>query len=170
GNLKIALASDPIDPLGINIEQVGGAAITEGQKPSANSFPVVIANDQSAVPASQSGTWNLNNISGTVSLPTGAATSALQTTGNTSLATIAANTPALGQALAAGSVPVVLTAAQITTLTPLSTVTVTQGTGTNLHIVCDSGCSGSGGTSATFGATFPTVGTPVGFSQGGNFV
>ena len=33
--------------------------------------------------------FNINNISGTISLPTGAATSALQTTGNTSLATIA---------------------------------------------------------------------------------
>jgi hypothetical protein len=36
----------------------------------------------------QSGTWNLNNISGTVSLPTGAATSANQTTANTSLSSI----------------------------------------------------------------------------------
>lgn len=51
-----------------------------------------------ALPASQSGTWNVNNVSGTVSLPTGASTSANQTTmitnqgtGNTSLATIAAN-------------------------------------------------------------------------------
>ncbi len=36
---------------------------------------------------------------------------------------IDAKTPALGQALAAASVPVVLTAAQLTTLTPVSTVT-----------------------------------------------
>ncbi len=71
-------------------------------------------------------------------LPTGAATSALQTTGNTSLATIATNTPALGQALAAGSVPVVLPAAQITTLTPPTSVTVTQATGSNLHVDVDS--------------------------------
>lgn len=34
-------------------------------------------------------TNNINNVAGTVSLPTGASTSALQTTGNTSLATIA---------------------------------------------------------------------------------
>ena len=61
-------------------------------------------------------------------LPTGAATSALQTTGNTSLSSIDTKTPALGQALAAASVPVVLTAAQLTTLTPLSTVAVTQST------------------------------------------
>jgi hypothetical protein len=38
--------------------------------------------------ATQSGTWNIANISGTVSLPTGASTSALQTTGNNSLASI----------------------------------------------------------------------------------
>lgn len=35
--------------------------------------------------ATQSGTWNITNVSGTVSLPTGAATSALQTTMNTTL-------------------------------------------------------------------------------------
>jgi hypothetical protein len=49
-----------------------------GQKAMAGSAPVVIASDQSAIPASQSGTWNVNNIAGTVSLPTGAATSAKQ--------------------------------------------------------------------------------------------
>jgi hypothetical protein len=70
---------------------VGGAAITLGQKTSAASIPVTIASDQTAVPVSQSGTWNITNISGTVSLPTGASTSALQTTGNTSLASILAN-------------------------------------------------------------------------------
>ena len=41
------------------------------------------------VAATQSGVWNITDISGTVSLPTGASTAALQTTGNTSLATIA---------------------------------------------------------------------------------
>lgn len=121
-------------------------------------------------PASQSGTWNINNVSGTVSLPTGAATestlsslngkvttvntgavvvassalpsgastSALQTSGNASLTSIDGKTPALGQALAASSVPVVLTAAQLSTLTPLSTVVVTQPTGSNLHVSVDS--------------------------------
>lgn len=46
----------------------------------------------------------------------------------TDLDTLVANSPALGQALAAGSVPVVLTASQLTTLTPLSTIAVTQST------------------------------------------
>jgi len=50
----------------------------DGQATMANSIPVVLASDQSAVPASQSGTWNINDISGTISLPTGAATAANQ--------------------------------------------------------------------------------------------
>ena len=64
----------------------------------------------------------------------------------------------LGQQLAAASIPVILPSATITTLTPptaaaigtavaadLTTITVTQATGTNLHTVCDSGCSSSAG-------------------------
>ena len=47
-----------------------------------------LASGTDSVAAVQSGTWNINNITGTVSLPTGASTSALQTTGNTSLASI----------------------------------------------------------------------------------
>ena len=70
--------------------------------------------------ATQSGTWNITNISGTVSLPTGASTSALQTTGNTSLSNIDSKTPALGQALAAASSPVVLPSAMVTDLKSVS--------------------------------------------------
>lgn len=51
---------------------------------------------------SQSGTWNLNNISGTISLPTGASTAANQTTANTSLSSIDGKLPAL----VSGRVPV----------------------------------------------------------------
>jgi hypothetical protein len=45
-------------------------------------------------------------------LPAGAATDALQTTGNTSLASIDSKTPPLGQAVSAASVPVVLASDQ----------------------------------------------------------
>lgn len=45
------------------------------------------------VSANQSGTWDINNISGTVSLPTGAATSANQTTTNNHLAALNSLTP-----------------------------------------------------------------------------
>jgi len=54
---------------------------------------------------------------------TSIATSALQTTGNSSLSSIDAKIPVLGQALAAASVPMVLTAAQLITLTPPAAIT-----------------------------------------------
>jgi hypothetical protein len=78
--------------------------------------------------STQSGTWNINNISGSISLPALAATSTLQTSGNASLTSIDNKTPALGQAIASASVPVVLTTAQLTTITPLSTITANLGT------------------------------------------
>lgn len=48
----------------------------------------VITDTGSVSSVSQAGTWNITNVSGTVSLPTGASTAALQTTGNTTLSTI----------------------------------------------------------------------------------
>lgn len=53
----------------------------------------------------------------------GLATSGKQDTGNTSLGSIDTKTPALGQAVSGSSVPVVLPAAQITTLTPPAAIT-----------------------------------------------
>lgn len=85
----------------------------EGSEPT-----LVTTVDRFPVAAAQNGIWNVVISSGTISLPTGAATDALQTAGNASLASIDLKIPALGQALAAASVPVVLTAAQLTTLTP----------------------------------------------------
>lgn len=58
--------------------------------------------------STQSGTWSITNISGTISLPTGAATSANQSTANTSLNSIDAKTPALGPTTAANSTPITL--------------------------------------------------------------
>lgn len=91
-----------------------------GQETMANSLPVVLASDQSAIPvtdngssltvdgtvaATQSGTWNINNISGTVSLPTGAAT-------ETTLSALNTKVPAQGQAAMTASLPVVLASDQ----------------------------------------------------------
>lgn len=57
----------------------------------------------------QSGTWNIGDITGTISLPTGAATAANQSTANSSLSSIDAGVPvSLGQATMANSMPVVL--------------------------------------------------------------
>jgi hypothetical protein len=54
----------------------GKLPLTLGQKIAAESMSVTIASDQSDIDVSQAGTWNLNNITGTISLPTGAATEA----------------------------------------------------------------------------------------------
>lgn len=62
--------------LDVNLTEVGGSAIALGQTTMAASIPVAIASNQTAMPVSQSGTWNINNISGTISLPTGATTEA----------------------------------------------------------------------------------------------
>ncbi len=88
-------------------------------------------------------------------LPTGAATAARQDTGNASLSSIDAKLPSLGQALAAASVPVVLTAAQISALTPLSTVAATQsGTWT---VGLSAGTNGIGKLTANSGVTIGAV-------------
>lgn len=71
-----------------------------------------LSSGSDSVAATQSGTWNINNVSGTVSLPTGASTSALQTSGNASLTSIDSKTPALGQTTMAGSSPVVIASNQ----------------------------------------------------------
>lgn len=67
---------------------------------SGDSLQVSVQNATLAV--TQSGNFNITNISGTVSLPTGASTATLQTTGNTSLNSIDTKTPALS----GGRVPV----------------------------------------------------------------
>lgn len=112
-------------PLAADLGNVSATNVTVSSAlPSGSNTIGSIANTTFA--ATQSGTWDLTNISGTVSLPTGAATSANQATANTSLSSIDGKTPTLGQALASASVPVVLPASQIATLTPLSTVGISS--------------------------------------------
>lgn len=114
---------------------------------TADIFAVSTAGYTSGAYAHQAGTWNVTNVSGTVSLPTGASTSALQTTGNSSLSSIDTKTPALGQAVMASSRPVVIASNQsavpvsgtVTANAGTGNFTVTQATGTNLHTVVDSG-------------------------------
>lgn len=129
----------------VNISAIGtnGAPIPDdsilvaGENPSGNLQPLQTDADGSLLIAEADPTIARHVIVDSSALPLGASTSALQTSGNASLTSIDGKTPALGQALAAASVPVVLTAAQISTLTPLTSVTVTQATGTNLHAVID---------------------------------
>lgn len=108
------------------LQDNAGTAITVGQKTMVNSVPVTIASDQTVFPVSQSGTWNITNISGTVSLPTGAATSANQLTEITSLqlidnpiGSVAAGTAGVSSFLTGGvfntSLPTVTNGQQVAT-------------------------------------------------------
>lgn len=78
-----------VTPSGSLTIALGDITGVDGQATMANSLPVVIASDQTVIPindnggsitvdgtvaATQSGTWNINNITGTITLPTGAAT------------------------------------------------------------------------------------------------
>lgn len=71
-----------------NVTQFGSNNVVTGTGASGLGIPRFTVSNDSNILASQSGTWNITNVSGTVSLPTGASTSALQTTGNTTLSTI----------------------------------------------------------------------------------
>lgn len=92
-----------VNPSGSLTVALGDITGVVGQTTMANSLPVAIASNQSAIPVTQSGTWNITNISGTVSLPTGAATEATLsslngkvTACNTGAVTISASLPAGG--------------------------------------------------------------------------
>jgi hypothetical protein len=114
---------------------------TIGTKASADSLSVVLASDQAAI--------DVNNIAGTISLPTGAATAARQDTAfiqleaienavanngtilssldgkdfatQTTLDAINTKTPSLGQAADAGSTPVTLSTLQASNLADVDT-------------------------------------------------
>lgn len=74
--LRVTVATDDVVP----VSQSGSWTVAATQSGSWT------------IDAAQSGTWNINNITGTVSLPTGAATAANQATEISSLSSIATNT------------------------------------------------------------------------------
>lgn len=96
-----------------------------------------LSSSADSIDSVQSGVWNITNVTGTVSLPTGASTLAAQNTGNASLASIDLGIPTgLGQTTMANSMPVVIPSDQtLSTKTPLTpnapfsvSVGVTSGT------------------------------------------
>lgn len=107
-----------VNPSGSLITAIGDITGIVGQDTMANSLPVAIASDQTAVPvsdnggsitvdgtvaATQSGTWNINNISGTVSLPTGAATESTLSTLNGKVTACNTGAVTISSALPAGT-------------------------------------------------------------------
>jgi len=124
GNLLVSIGGGLANPLPVSDATTHSELLTiSGQLPLtlgahliAASLAVNIASDQ-VVPVSASA----------LPLPTGAATSALQTTGNTSLSSIDGKLGSLGQKTMAGSAPIVIASDQ--SAIPVSgTVTANQGT------------------------------------------
>lgn len=105
-------------------------------------------------------TNNINNIAGTISLPTGAATSVNQPTNAAQGSTTAAQTGTLIQGAVTTGSP---------TYTTAQTSPLSLDTSGNLRVNVVTG-GGAGGTSSTFGAAFPGTGTAIGMTQGGNMI
>ena len=139
GNLLVSLENTQIDQ-NVNLDEVGGAAITLGTKTASASLPVILASDQPALP-----------------LSTGAATSALQTTGNTSLSSIDSKTPALGQAVMASSSPVVIASDQSAIPVSASALPLPSGAATEATLSTLNGKFGSLGQKAMAGSAPVTI-------------
>lgn len=92
--------SDTTTTLPVRTETAGDVAVKIVDKTTPS--------QQASVDASGNVGVTVTNVSGTVALPTGASTSALQTTGNNSLSSIDTKTPTVGQKAMTGSVPVVI--------------------------------------------------------------
>jgi hypothetical protein len=88
-------ANDGVDIGDVTINNASGASAVNIQD-GGNSITV-----DGTVAATQSGTWNINNVSGTVSLPTGASTLAEQQTQTTSLQLIDDTVATTGAAITA---------------------------------------------------------------------
>lgn len=109
-------------PWAQNVSQFGGAAVVTGTGIGGAGIPRVTVSSDSSIAAVQSGTWNITNITGTISLPTGAATSAKQ--------------PALGTAGVPSADVISIQGVVSGTAVPVSlsgNVTVVQPTAANLN-------------------------------------
>lgn len=116
---------------------------------------VVALSPNSPVPTGSNNIGSITNITGTVSLPTGASTSALQTSGNSSLSSIDTKTPALGQAAMSASVPVALASNQ----TGINTFLDKSGTGTITALNAGVTATTNGASSVNFSITGTWVAT-----------
>src|SRR6516165_4083079 len=146
GAVDIGVSGQPlrIDPTGTTTQPVSGTVtVTQGTAANLN------ATGSGTVTANQGGTWNITNISGTVSLPTGAATSANQPSNAGAASTTSGQTGNLSMGAVTSAAPTYTTATTnylsltlagalrvdgSSTTQPVSgTVTVAQATAANLN-------------------------------------
>src|SRR5215831_3467721 len=143
-------------PWSQNVTQFGGSAVVTGVGIGGAGIPRVTVSSDSSLAATQSGSWDIRNITGSVPLPTGASTSAKQ--------------PALGTA----GIPSadVITVQGVTSMTPLKvdgtggtfpvsgTVTAHQGGTWNITNVSGTVSLPTGAATAAKQPALGTAGTP----------
>lgn len=78
GSNNIGSVTQGAAPWSQNVTQFGGNAIATGTGIGGLGIPRVTVSSDSSLSATQGGTWNINNISGIINLPSGASTSAKQ--------------------------------------------------------------------------------------------
>ena len=119
GGLLVPVLVDASGNAGVNVASSAlptGASTATNQATEIASLSTIATNTTGVATAANQATTNSSLA--TIATASGlASTAALQTAGNLSLSNMDTKTPALGQALAAGSTPVVLPATQITSLT-----------------------------------------------------
>lgn len=141
GSLRVTAAQDTTT--------IAGSAPGTAGTPSTNVVSVQGVSGGTAQPvsgtvaATQSGTWNITNVSGTVSLPTGAATSALQPTNAAQGSTTSGQTGHLVMGAVTTAAP---------TYTTTQTSPLSLDTAGNLRVNVIAG-GGTGGTSVAQGST-----------------
>jgi uncharacterized membrane protein len=177
GSLTIDTTQLPASLVGGRLDNnigawLGSTAPTVGQKTSANSVPIVIASDQSAVPVSQNGTWTVQQgsppwqvagpgaagaaVTGNPVIFGGSdGTNARYITVDTSGRQVMVGPSAAGAAVAGN--PVLVGGSDGTNARFFSVDTSGR---LNVNLV------GTGG--ASFGSAFPSTGTAAGYSDGTN--
>lgn len=124
-----------------NIVQVGGSAIAIGQAAMASSLPVVLASNQTAIPVSQSGTWNigtLSTITNVVHIDDNAGSLTVDGTiafSNTTIAVTNAGTFAVQATLSAETTKVIGTV----NIAASQTIGISAGSAVIGHVIVDSG-------------------------------
>jgi hypothetical protein len=153
---QIVSANQGTSPWVSNITQFGSNPVVTGTGASGVGIPRVTVSNDSNILASQSGIWNITNISGTVSLPTGASTAANQTTiGNqTTKINDGTNTAAVK---AASTAAIATDPALVVAISPNNVVPVSPAINTNGSV------SNSTTVTNTAATTFSPPANSVGF-------
>lgn len=139
---------DIVSGSGVNVSQIGGAAAPIGAGLEASAIRVTLPTDGTGkVAAAQSGTWNITNVSGTVSLPTGAATESTLSTLN-------------GKVTACNTGAVVISSALPAGLNAIGTLAANSGV--DIGDVTINNASGASAVNIQDGGNSLTVDAPVG--------